>query len=69
MLSKNVAHIDKNRCVSCGECYNNCPRGAISIVYGCFAEADFEKCVGCGLCSKICPAGCIKIGKRGECNE
>ena len=49
MLSKKVADIDKNRCVSCGACYNNCPRKAISIVHGCFAEVDFEKCVGCVL--------------------
>ena len=66
MLSKKIANIDKDICVSCGACYNNCPRKAISIVCGCFAEADSEKCVGCGICSKTCPAGCIEIIKRGE---
>lgn len=66
MLSKNVAYIDKNICVSCGTCYNTCPRKAISIVRGCFAKVNLEKCVGCGMCSNVCPAGCIKINQRGE---
>ncbi|MCR4943338.1 MAG: 4Fe-4S binding protein [Clostridium sp.] len=66
MISKKTANVDKNRCVSCGACYNTCPRKAISIVHGCFAEVDIEKCVGCGMCFNVCPAGCITIISKGD---
>lgn len=66
MLVKKKANVDKNRCVSCGTCYNNCKGKAISIVHGCFATVDLKKCVGCGICSKVCPAGCITIISKGD---
>lgn len=58
---KRMASVDKNVCVSCGECQYVCPMGAVSIVGGMFAQVDLKKCVGCGKCFKSCPAGCIKI--------
>ena len=64
MKSKKFARVDESRCVACGACANVCPRGAISVVHGCFAHADSEICVGCGLCAKTCPVGCISILDR-----
>lgn len=59
MKSKKYARVDETRCVACGACANVCPRGAISVIHGCFARVDSEICVGCGLCGKTCPVGCI----------
>ena len=53
------ADVNEARCVACGACTNVCPRGAISVIHGCFARVDSEICVGCGLCGKTCPVGCI----------
>ena len=61
---KKLAIPDKNICVACGVCLKVCPREAISIYRGCFAQIVPEKCVGCGLCAKACPAGCITIAER-----
>ena len=63
---KKLAIVKKNVCVACGVCVKTCPRGAISIYKGCYAQVEDEKCVGCGLCAKACPAGCIAVTERGE---
>ena len=52
---------DINRCVACGVCAIQCPRGAISICKGCYAVVDIAICVGCGLCAGACPAGSMSI--------
>ena len=63
---KKTAMIDRKVCVACGVCMKACPKGAISIYKGCFAQVAESKCVGCGLCAKACPAGCIAITERSE---
>ena len=63
---KKIAVVDQTRCVACGACIKACPRGAIAIWKGCYAQIAEAKCVGCGLCGKTCPAGCIEIKERGE---
>ena len=64
MLSKNMAVIDKNRCVACGACTKVCPRSALSVFKGCYALVDERLCVGCGRCAGICPAGAVEIKVR-----
>ena len=63
---KKKAVVDRQVCVACGVCLKTCPKGAIAIYRGCFAQVDEEKCVGCGLCAKACPAGCITVTERSE---
>ena len=60
---KKIAVINRSICVACGVCVKTCPKGALSIHRGCYAQVD-EKCVGCGLCAKECPAGCITVKER-----
>lgn len=61
MAVKRKARIPQEKCASCGSCLEVCPRGAISIVHGCYAQVDASLCVGCGLCSRECPAGIIQV--------
>ncbi|MBR4599074.1 MAG: 4Fe-4S binding protein, partial [Treponema sp.] len=44
MKSKKYASVDEKRCVACGACANVCPRGAISVVHGCFARVHLRLC-------------------------
>ena len=58
-MAKYKAINEQNRCVACGVCVKICPKDAISIYKGCYAQIDEEKCIGCGICEKNCPAGVI----------
>lgn len=65
MASKKYAMVAQKNCVACGTCIGVCPKQAISVYKGCYAQADREVCVGCGKCSKVCPTGCIAMAERG----
>ncbi|MCI8833967.1 MAG: 4Fe-4S binding protein [Ruminococcus sp.] len=56
---KAIVHISE--CVACGCCIKVCPRNAISIPKGIYAEINRELCVGCGKCTKECPASIISL--------
>ena len=70
-----VAHIDKTKCVECGQCAKVCPFGAIvnrkrpcqnackikaiDIRDDGAAQINDEKCIQCGACVYQCPFGAI----------
>lgn len=58
---RRCASIDTHHCVACGCCMKVCPRQAIAIHRGLYAEVDDSRCVGCGLCARECPASVIII--------
>jgi len=72
---QHVAHIDKTKCVECGQCAKVCPYSAIvnrkrpcqiackvkaiTINEDNAAAIDNEKCIACGACVYQCPFGAI----------
>lgn len=68
-------HIDQDKCIKCGKCFNQCPYRAISKIErpcaaACGMDAigsdelgrakiDYEKCVSCGMCLVNCPFAAI----------
>ncbi|MBQ9134171.1 MAG: 4Fe-4S dicluster domain-containing protein [Clostridia bacterium] len=70
-----VAHIDKTKCVECGQCAKVCPFAAIAnrkrpcqnackvkaiqINEDNAAKIDYDKCISCGACVYQCPWGAI----------
>lgn len=73
--SQQKAHIDKSKCVECGQCAKVCPYsaimdfkrpcvksckvGAISMTESKAASIDNNKCISCGACVYQCPFGAI----------
>ena len=71
-----IAHIDEDKCVSCGACSKACPKLVIAMLPQpqkvnvlCSSKdkgADARKncktaCIGCGMCAKACPVGAITV--------
>lgn len=63
---KRKAKVDINLCVSCGACAKVCPRSAISVYKGMYAQVNESLCVGCGLCARTCPASVIEVVQYDE---
>lgn len=60
-MAKRNAIVNIRECVACGCCIKVCPRGAISVPKGIYAEIDKSLCIGCGKCAKECPASIITM--------
>jgi len=54
-----IAVIDKEACVQCRKCEENCRFGAIEKLI-----IDPILCEGCGVCTFICPVAAIELEKR-----
>ena len=51
--------INHEACVNCYLCEENCPTGAIELVYG-EVVLDDDKCIRCVECTRHCPVGALK---------
>lgn len=60
-MAKRKAVVSIQDCVACGCCIKVCPRNAISIPDGIYANIRQDLCVGCGKCAKECPASVITL--------
>ncbi len=60
-MAKRKAVVSTKECVACGCCMKVCPRSAITVPKGVFAEINSDLCVGCGLCARECPASVITL--------
>lgn len=55
-----IAFIDAERCIGCGECQKHCRFDAIRSDDGRFFVNDYA-CEGCGVCEYICPVGAAAL--------
>ncbi len=56
--SGEIADINQDLCIKCGECANVCRFNAIPIIDGQFVVNQLN-CEGCGYCARICPVNAI----------
>ena len=56
------AEIDKDKCIECNLCYENCRFDAISNNDG--YEINIYDCEGCGVCEALCPPSAIRLVPR-----
>ncbi|MGB0404636.1 MAG: ATP-binding protein [Fusobacterium sp.] len=54
------AHLNKDKCITCGRCYEVCKFGSIT------KDIEFKeiKCEGCSVCEVVCPVGAIEMVKN-----
>jgi len=55
--------VDRDECVGCGVCVEECPVDAIELVDE-IAEIDMETCIRCGTCHDACPQDAVKHDKE-----
>ncbi|NHI93904.1 MAG: 4Fe-4S dicluster domain-containing protein [Candidatus Lokiarchaeota archaeon] len=65
-LSKphNIAIVDSEKCIGCGNCITRCPVSARKIVDG--KSVVLDHCFGCGTCRVTCEGHAIKIIPTGN---
>ena len=51
--------IDKNECIGCGACVEQCPVDTIYMEES-KAEINMSHCIHCGVCHGVCPEGAVK---------
>ena len=55
--------VDKDKCLGCGSCMENCPVGALELDdqggYEKYAKVYEINCMGCHTCERYCPAGAL----------
>lgn len=59
-LGMDKAAIDRDKCIGCGSCLENCRFKAIDIRDGDY-YIDKYSCEGCGLCERLCPVKAISM--------
>jgi MinD superfamily P-loop ATPase len=55
-----IAEINEERCIGCGNCVDSCYFNAITF-NNFYPEINRFKCEGCGMCKLVCPARAIKL--------
>ncbi len=60
LQASEIAKVDLEKCIGCGNCVNACKYNAIKIVDGKAVVNNFF-CEGCKACSLVCPTKAIKI--------
>ncbi|MGC9308591.1 MAG: DUF362 domain-containing protein, partial [Thermoplasmatota archaeon] len=51
--------IDKDGCIGCGICVEECPVNTIYMEDG-KAQINMENCIHCGICHDVCPNKVVK---------
>ncbi|MCL7410380.1 MAG: 4Fe-4S binding protein [Methanosarcinaceae archaeon] len=56
-----VAKVNKDECVGCGTCVDECPSEAISMNDDDIAVVNADECTECGMCVDACPTEAITM--------
>ena len=57
-------HINKDKCIKCGQCATICPPKAMTIEKGKYPSLKSINCIRCWCCAEVCPQNAITKTKR-----
>ena len=60
-----MVKVDKEKCIGCGLCKNDCLMSEIEIIDGKCSPIN-KTCFGCGHCIAICPMNAVSPLEGGE---
>lgn len=60
MLASIKVNIQKDLCIACGKCQDDCPSKVIEVIDG-KASLISESCIKCGHCQAVCPTNAIDL--------
>ncbi|MBI4285732.1 MAG: 4Fe-4S binding protein [Chloroflexi bacterium] len=55
-----IPEIDTSKCISCGNCVEECPVGIVTLVDGKAVITNPEACSYCTECESFCPSAAIR---------
>jgi len=64
LTTREIVHIDEDKCDGCGQCVPSCAEGAIEIIDGKARLIADNLCDGLGNCLGVCPKDAIRVGER-----
>jgi len=56
--------IDREKCIKCGKCWQQCPDNAIKMDEEGKATVNYDYCKGCLICVQECPVKAISAEKE-----
>lgn len=56
-----IKEINRETCIGCGQCVNNCPLDTLRMKDGKAFIAYPDDCHSCYLCELVCPVGAVYV--------
>ena len=58
-----TVEVDKDKCVGCGECADNCPASVLEMEDNKASVVNGDDCLGCETCVSVCPNEAVSLNE------
>jgi len=61
MAEQTLPNINKNICVLCGLCVDECPENVLALNHNDLIFENPQACTYCGTCEEVCSEGAVRL--------